>query len=298
MKTGTMVHMLLLAGAICLAGCGSKEQVPAGTAGKLSVIASFYPMYIMARNVAKDVPGVSVTNMTPNTSGCLHDYAITTNDMKCLASADVFVTNGAGMESFLDKVATQYPRLKVVQLAEGITLIKGKGEEGDNPHVWVSISHAITQVRNLGRAMQQFDQPHAEIYRKNTDAYVARLEVLRSKMQAGLAPFRGRKIVTFHEAFPYFAQEFGLDIAAVIEREPGSAPSAKELAETIDLIKAAGVKALFSEPQYPAVAADAIARETGAKLYVLDPAVTGPDDPDAYIKIMERNLTVLKEALQ
>jgi zinc transport system substrate-binding protein len=113
-----------------------------------------------------------------------------------------------------------------------------------------------------------------------------------------LAPYRGARIITFHEAFPYFAREFGLIIAAVVEREPGSAPNARELAESIDSIKKKEVKALFSEPQYPASAADAIARETGMKIYVLDPAVTGPDDPDAYISIMEQNLKTLQEALK
>jgi len=298
MRIKAIIGTLFLAGMIFLTGCGGKDKASTGPAGKVSVVASFYPMYLMACNVTKDVPGVSVVNMTSNTFGCLHDYAITTADMKRLAVADVFVTNGAGMESFLDKVAAQYPRLKIVQLAEGIPLIKGHGEEGDNPHVWVSVSNAITQVRNLGKALAEFDQPHAELYRKNIDGYVAKLDALRARMKTELEQFRGRKIVMFHEAFPYFAQEFGLEIAAVIEREPGSAPSAKELAETIDLVKAAGVKALFSEPQYPSAAADAIARETGARVYVLDPAVTGPDALDAYIKAMEKNLTVLKEALQ
>jgi zinc transport system substrate-binding protein len=87
-------------------------------------------------------------------------------------------------------------------------------------------------------------------------------------------------------------------IAAVVEREPGSQPSAQELAHTIDLIKKHGIRVIFSEPQYPASAAAAIARETGAHVYVLDPAVTGPDDPDAYLHIMEANLAVLMKALR
>ena len=138
---------------------------------------------------------------------------------------------------------------------------------------------------------------HKSLYRKNTDAYVARLEALRVRMQSELASFKGKKIITFHEAFPYFAQEFGLEIAAVVEREPGSEPSAKELAETVDLIRNSGIKSLFSEPQYPVTAVDTIAKETGATVYVLDPAVTGPDDPDAYLNIMEKNLVILKKAL-
>ncbi|MFH0984141.1 MAG: metal ABC transporter substrate-binding protein [Candidatus Omnitrophota bacterium] len=262
------------------------------------ILASFYPMCIMALNVAKDVPGVTVANLTPPLTGCLHDYALTTQDMKKFVDADIFVANGAGMESFLDKVTAQYPGLKIAKLSEGIPLIKGEGDEGDNPHVWVSISNAITQVKNLCKSLQTFDPAHAEIYQKNTDDYVSQLESLRQKMHAAVDPYKGKKIVTFHEAFPYFAEEFGLEIAAVVEREPGSEPSAQELAKTIDLVRGSGIKALFAEPQYPALAAEAIASETGAKVYILDPAVSGPEQPNAYVRIMETNLATLEEALK
>jgi zinc transport system substrate-binding protein len=266
--------------------------------GKVNVVTSFYPMYIMAINVCKDVPGVTVTNLTPATTGCLHDYSVTTNDMKKLAGANVFVANGAGMESFLNKIVEKYPTVDIATLSDGIPLIKANGNEGDNPHLWVSISNAILQVKNLGLAMEAFDLQHKELYRKNTDAYVAKLEALRERMHSQLDQFKGRKIITFHEAFPYFTKEFGLEIAAVVEREPGSQPSAKELANTIDLVKKSGIKALFSEPQYPDSAISTIAKETGSTVYMLDPAVTGPDSPDAYINIMEQNLVVLKKALE
>jgi len=274
------------------------NKAEAGETGKIKIVASFYPIYIMAKNVARDVRGVSVQNLTPPLTGCLHDYTVTTNDMKKLADAQVFVANGAGMESFLNKIIAQHPNLQIIEVSEGIPLIKGEGEEGDNPHVWVSISNAIIQVKNLGKVMGEFDPRHRELYVKNTDNYVAKLEALRQKMHSELAAYKGRSIITFHEAFPYFAQEFDLKIAAVVEREPGSEPSAKELADTIELVKKNGIPALFSEPQYPAAAAGTIAKETGAKVYVLDPAVTGPDDYDAYINIMNNNLKVLKQAFQ
>jgi zinc transport system substrate-binding protein len=292
-QAGISMHKLkifliaVLAGIlVCIVSVSSGDAL-AQREKTVKVLTSFYPMYILALNVAKDVPGVSVLNLTPSFTGCLHNYALTTKDMKKIADADVFVANGAGMESFLDKVIAQYPKLKIIKLAEGVTFIK-EGKEV-NPHVWVSVSNAITQARNLGKAMEIFDPFHAELYRRNTAGYVNKLEALRQKMQSELAPYKGRQIITFHEAFPYFAREFGLEIAAVVERNP---------AETIDLIKKAGIKALFSEPQYLAQAAEVIAKETSAKVYVLDPAVTGPDDADAYIKIMEDNLKVLKEALR
>ncbi len=286
-KRVTFITTILLAVSLC---CGLARA-------EVKVVTSFYPMYIMAKNVARDVPGVTVRNLTPPFTGCLHDYTLTTEDMKKLADARVFVANGAGMESFLDKVIAQYPRLVVVRLSEGIPLVKGEGDTGDNPHVWVSVSNAIIEVRNLGMALEKFDPAHKELYQKNVSAYVAKLQVLRDTMHAELAAYKGREIITFHEAFPYFAEEFGLLIAAVVEREPGSQPNAKELADTIKLIRKSNISALFTEPQYPASAARVIADETGAGVYVLDPAVTGPDDYDAYIHIMENNLRVLKEAL-
>lgn len=275
---------------------GPVNLAQANEAKEINIVASFYPMYIMARNVAKDVPGVFVHNLTPPLTGCLHDYTVTTEDMKKLSGAQVFVANGAGMESFLDKVMAQYPGVKIMELSEGIPLIKGEGNEGANPHLWVSISNAIIQVENLGKAIEVFDPAHKELYKKNTADYVAKLEALRKKMHAELSVYKGRQIITFHEAFPYFAREFDLKIVAVVEREPGSEPSAQELADTIDLVEKNKIPVLFSEPQYPASAAEAIAKETGAKVYMLDPAVTGPDDYDAYINIMENNLKVLKQA--
>jgi len=256
---------------------------------RIKIVASFYPMYIMLKNVARDVPGVNVRELASPASGCLHEYALTSDDMKKLADAQILVANGAGMESFLDKLKVLRPDLKVIQLAEGIPL-------GDNPHVWVSISNAIIQVGNLGKALEELDPANKEIYQKNAVDYIAKLEALRLKMHSELAPYEGREIITFHGAFSYFAQEFKLKIAAVVEREPGAEPSAKELAGTIALIKKDNIAVLFSEPQYPDTAARIIARETGAKVYILDPAVTGLDDYDAYINIMENNLKTLKEA--
>jgi len=272
------------------------KETQAGEVKRLKIVASFYPMYIMAKNVVKDVPGVLLQSLTPPLTGCLHDYAVTANDMKKLADAQLFVANGAGMESFLEKIIIQHPNLRIIELSEGIPLINGEGNEGDNPHVWVSISNAIIQVKNLGKALGVFDPVHKELYARNTDNYVGKLEAIKDKMHAELAPYKGRQIITFHEAFSYFAAEFGLKIAAVVEREPGSEPGAKELADTIEIIKKNKIAALFSEPQYPAGAARTIAEETGAKVYVLDPAVSGVDDYDAYIKIMEDNLSVLIKA--
>lgn len=286
---------------IVMSGCATKKVISTSSVVQdktVNIVTSFYPMYIATLNVAKDIPNVKVTNMTKPITGCLHDYPITPDDMIKLESAQVFVVNGAGMESFMDKVIKQIPNLKILESSKGIDLIKGEGDEGDNPHVWVSISNAITQVRNIEKELSVLDPDNAIKYKANTDEYVKKLETERDKMHKALDTLKNRDIVTLHEAFPYFAKEFNLNIIGVIEREPGSEPSAKDLDETILQVKKLKVKALFAEPQYPTKAADTIAKEIGSKVYSLDPAVTGPMEADAYINIMESNLKTLQEALE
>lgn len=264
----------------------------------LTIATSFYPIYIFTLNIVQDIPNTEVINITKPLTGCLHDYALTPEDMKNLEKADIFVINGAGMESFLDKVVSQMPDLKIIDSSKGITLISGENEEGDNPHVWVSVSHAITQVTNIGEQLSLLDPDNAVGYKQNSENYLKKLEAQRAKMKRELEGISKRDIVTFHEAFPYFAEEFNLNIVSVIEREPGTEPSAKELTATIEKIKALRVKALFVEPQYPHQIAEIIAKETGSKVYTLDPGVTGPLEAGAYIEIMDNNLQVLKEALR
>lgn len=297
---------------ICgMSGCARPEpqQEP-----RLKVVASFYPIYIMLLNLTDGIPQIQVDNMAGQQTGCLHDFQMQTDDMKNLESADAFVINGAGMESFLDKVVEELPSLTVVDSSVGIPLIASGEEEpeeeahheGDghdhhsdyNPHLWVSISNYIQQVENIRDGLAALDPAYAGQYQKNCEEYVGKLGALRQRMHQELDGLPHRDIVTFHEAFPYFAQEFNLHIAAVINREPESEPSARELANTILLVRSTGVKALFVEPQYPKTAADIISNETEAQVYVLDPGVSGKEEKDAYLDIMEQNLQVLITALQ
>ncbi|MCX6991664.1 MAG: metal ABC transporter substrate-binding protein [Kiritimatiellaeota bacterium] len=266
-----------------------------GSATRVRIVTSFYPVYIATLNVAGDVPGVEVVNLTKPLIGCLHDYQMTPDDLVSLSKADIFVVNGAGMETFLDKAIQQVPRLKLIQSSDGIALMSTAGIV--NPHVWVSVTAHMQQVENIAAGLARFDPDHAALYRTNATTYLAKLDALRAAMHAGLQNAMTRDIITFHEAFPYFAREFGLTVVAVIEREPGSEPNARELAQAITLVKKTGVKAIFAEPQYSAKAADAIARETGATVYCLDPVVTGPMAPDAYLTIMKANLQTLEQAL-
>ena len=294
----SLVLCLLLV--VLVAGCGSTKQ---GGSDKKAfrIVTSFYPMYIDVINITKGVDGVEVVNMTKPRTGCLHDYQLTTEDMKTLEKVDAFVVNGAGMESFLDKVVKQQKNLKIIDASKSdeINLLKDGDEE--NPHVWLSVTYSIEQVKAITSQLCEADPAHADAYRKNALEYVTKLDKLRTQMHEELDNLPHKDIVTFHEAFPYLAKEFKLNVVSVIEREPGTEPTPQELEETIRQVNALPVKVLFTEPQYSPSAAKTIAAETGAKIYQLDPVVTGEANEqamDAYIDAMKKNMEVLKEALQ
>ena len=317
MKTTlTKILTTIILVSLFLTGCNNSAKSNNSTESnnKLTIVTSFYPMYISTLNIVKDIPNVEVLNMTTSQTGCLHDYSLSTKDLKTLSNADILIINGAGMESFLDDVIDEYSDLKIIEASKGIDLIEDTEhddhtedhdhEDHDhdvNPHVWVSISKNIEEVSNIAEELSSLDPNHANEYQDNANEYIAKLENLKTEMHSTLDNIAHKDIITFHEAFPYFAEEFGLNIVGVIEIEPDSEPSAKEVENIISIINEKNIKALFTEPQYYSKIADTIAKETGASIYTLDPIVTGDSNEKAYndyIIKMQENLNTLKEALK
>ena len=305
MKKNAWAALLLALTMFLCGGCAAQEN-----AQQVNILTTFYPMYIFTLNIADGIEGVSVQNMADQSVGCLHDYQLQTRDMVVLEEADVLIINGGGMEQFMDKVISMRSDLPVVTACEGIDMLPLEGHahehdhdhEGEscsevNAHVWLDPKLAVRQIENIAEGLCAADSAHAEVYRANAAAYAERIGALGEEMSGMLEPVRGERIVTFHEAFPYFANAFGIEIAGVIQHDQGEEPGTREIAKTCDLVKELGVKALFAEPQYPQKAAETIARETGAGLYRLDPVVSGDGGKESYETIMRENARVLLEAL-
>ena len=290
----------------CFILCGCEYQENKIDENKFNIVTSFYPMYVATSNIVDGVEDVTLSNMTDVQVGCLHDYQMTTKDMNKLEKADVFIINGGGMESFLDKATSSCKNLKVINSSEGI-LEEDEHEEGhheheeshneENAHIWVSISLYINQVQNIANELARADEKNADKYLENAEIYIEKLKNLKNEMHEKLDNLEKKNIVTFHEAFSYFADEFNLNVVAVIEREPGTSPSAGQLAKIIDEIKETSAKAIFVEPQYEKTTANVISKETGVPVYTLDPIVSGKLDKGEYERIMRENLKVLEEAL-
>ena len=320
MKKLTALIALLLALALPCAALGE------------TIVTSFFPIQLFALNLTQGIDGLEVVCLTPPTGGCLHDYQLQTGDMKRLARADVFLINGAGMEGYLHGVMEAFPDLPVVDASTGVPLLEscvehdhGHGEEeaddhddeeadnhdeeeaGDhdghhhemNAHIWLDASNAIIMVNNLSDGLMARYPQHAQAIADNRDDYVARLTALHEELSAALAGLPHADIITFHESFPYFANAYGLHVAAILNREPEDALSPRALASLCETVSHLNNPPLFTEPQYEDAAALIISRETGAPVYALDPIVTGPDDvPLTYYEdVMRQNMRTLLEAL-
>ncbi len=289
MKKSVSLLILCALLALPLSSCAIAEE-------KL-IMTSFYPVYVLAQNVLADVGGVTLKNMTAPTTGCLHDYQLLAGDVRALAQADALVINGAGMEHYLDALTAQLPGLNIVDCSTGIELMPDEHEGEMNAHIWLDAQNAARMAENMGEALAALLPGQADKIKANAAEYAAALRALDEEIKQTLDALAARDIVTFHEAFPYFAEAYGLNVVAVVTVEADEALSPRRLAEVIDLVRAAGNPPLFTEPQYAPDAAVAIHNETGAPIYALDPLVTGEGDRTAYQDVMRENARVLLEAL-
>ena len=282
---------------------------------KFNIVTSFYPMYIATLNITDGIDDVRVANLTSEVSGCIHDYVLTTTELVKLTKADVLVVNGAGMESFMDKIITNFNSLNIIDASEDIELIYEHCEESEdenksenmhehhdhnhevNSHVFVSVRNHIKQVENICSKLVKIDYKNKDKYEENTKIYIEKLKVLEKDIIENIKSIKNTNIITFHNSFEYFAQEYGLNIIEVIEKEHGEMPSAGELARIIQSAKMSGVNVIFVEPEYNVKTVSSIAKEIGAKIYVLNPVTNGEKNKDEYLNIMRKNLNVLKEAL-
>lgn len=261
----------------------------------LNVVASFYPIYIIAQNVIGDAEGISLENMAQPQTGCLHDYQLSSGDMRKLNQADLFIVNGGGMESFLDNALELFPDLNIIDTSEGVTKLhepehehsEGHSHES-NPHFWMYPENAAVQADNICKALSAICPDNAEVFKKNTASFIERINSLECP------DFGHKKAVVFNEAYEYLELTYGLDVEFCVAMDENQTPSAKELAEIITNVKSENIRLLIAADDASKVLADTIAAETDAEVIILDPVLTGDYSQDRYIEAMKKNTSILK----
>ena len=168
----------------------------------LKIVTSFYPIYVMTANITQNVPDVELVNMTEANVGCLHDYTISTTDMKKIEKADIYIQNGLGLESFMDKIISAYPELKVIDTSADISN-KIQDENETNPHIWTSIENYIKQVETICQKLCEYDNKNAEAYKANCESYLQKINQEKQKYESQISAVKffdlKRNLETAHE---------------------------------------------------------------------------------------------------
>jgi zinc/manganese transport system substrate-binding protein/manganese/iron transport system substrate-binding protein len=288
---------------VVVAACGS-GGVPGGSASgapeeALRVVATTTVFADMIRNVAGD--RAVVDSIIPAGAGP-EDYEPKPDDARKLADADLIVSNGVGLDEFLDDLiaaAGEGSAARLV-LGDGLETISIEGEE--NPHFWLDPSLvADDYVPAISAALVALDPTGVDAFQANAAAYAGQIRTMDSENLARVEtiPAENRKLVTFHDAFPYFAAHYGFELVGVIVENVGQEPTASELAALVETVKEAGVKAVFSEAQFSPDLARTLADEAGVTQVVttLYNDTVGPPPTDTYLKMMEWNVNEIVEAL-
>jgi ABC-type Zn uptake system ZnuABC Zn-binding protein ZnuA len=311
---------LLVAGALLLASCSGSATggSPSPRPDALRVVATTTVLGDLVQQVGGE--DVSVHSLVPK-GGEVHTFDPSPSDATAVADAQLLVMNGLGLDEWLGDIATDAGAsdIPVVELAEDledVTYLVGEAyeqgeehqeEEGGhageefNPHLWLNVGYAILYVERLTDTLAEIDPDSADAYRARSAEYVSELEALdaETRDQMGTIPDEKRRVISFHEAFPYFAEAYGLEIIGTVVEAPGQDPSAGEVAALIDAIESEGASAIFTEAQFPTTAAERISDETGIAIVgSLYTDSLGDPPADSYAGMMRRNVEQVVAALQ
>jgi ABC-type Zn uptake system ZnuABC Zn-binding protein ZnuA len=302
---------VVLLGLAMLAACQPPRQAaqPAGAQTALKVVASETFLADIAQNVAGDrtkIEALMPIGVDP------HGFEPTPTDVAKIADSNVLIVNGAGLEEFLSRLLKNAGGQRtVIEAAAGLVPRQRQaGELADpdhavDPHFWLDPNNVVKYVENIRDGLSTADPAGAATYQANAAAYIAKLKELDRWIADRVkeVPEARRLLVTNHESFGYFADRYGFKIVGTLlpSVSTESSPSAQQLAQLIDRIKAAGVKAIFLETGTNPQLADQVVTETGSRvitnLYSHSLTAAGGPAP-TYIDMMKFNTTTIVDALK
>lgn len=327
---GVMTVLLIIGSIIIKLSTSNLDTASTQGEDQLKVITTFYPVYMVGINLAEGIDNVEVKSLTDLKTGCLHDYQLTTEDMKIISEADVMVINGGGMEGFLNDIMANYPDLTIINASEGIDMlpeeetllgektvssesktVDNQNQTGWNAHVWLDPQLYIKQIENITNGLKAYintsdgiDPSISELLSHNSQEYINKIKELDQSITQLSEEWKkntdmtGREAVIFHDSFAYLAKRIGITVAHAVPLDSDTSLSAGEISEIVDEVKAGNIHYLFTEQQFSDSIANRIATETGASVFIIDSAVTGDGMKDSYLEAMRRNVETLKTLIK
>ena len=295
-----------LALGLAVAACGSPAGSGSPAAVQVVATTTIYADFVTQVGGER----VEVRSLVP-AGGEVHTFDPRPSDVTAFTDADLVFMNGLGLDDWvIDLVGQAGSKAPVVRLAEdlpGAVYLQGEAEDGHagetaiNPHLWLNVRYAAGYVERVVAELSEVDPDGADGYRGRGDMYLAALDELDTwaREQLGAVPAESRRVVLLHDAFPYFADAYGLELVGTVIEVPGQDPSVGEIADLIDAIRETGVSAILSEAQFPGGLAERIADETGVQVVSdLYSDSVGPAPQDSYEAIIRWDVERIAAALQ
>lgn len=288
---------------LALACAGAAFPAAGAQARRLKVGVTLHPYYSFVANIVADraeVVPLIAADANP------HGYTPQPADMVRMRSMDVLVVNGIGHDAWAFEILDAAGRRDSIQLIyanEGVSLIPVAGVAGNekvvNPHTFISTTTAVQQVYTIARRLGELDPGNATYFRDNSRRYALEIRRLRAGFDQRIAGADVSKFrcATMHSGYDYILQELGLQVSAVIEPRHGVEPTARQLAETIERIRAAKVNVLFAEKYFASKLSDTIRDATGVRMYSISHISSGPYAAETFVTEMRENLETLARAI-
>lgn len=296
MRKKIVISIILIVLIISALFLGKTKKVNENDENQFKIVTSFYPMYIIALNITDGAENIKLENMADVSVGCLHEYTLVTKDLVKLENADVFIQNGLGVELFMDKVISNYPNINIIDSSVNVQDENVMHEDDEeNGHIWLNIDNYITQVQTISEGLCTLDSKNVDIYRKNTDEYIKKLEKLKEEYDS--FEFTNKTVISFNEAFEYLLDYLNIETIEIKTEGEESTMSAKTLSEIIDKANEENITTILLDKNDNARDAKIIENETNCTIQNLNSGLYGNFEKDAYINQMHENLQKLQALL-
>src|SRR5262245_9896075 len=286
----TCLAVAVVVGAAAPAGAQPKATVKIGV--------TLHPYYSWTKNVVGDLPGYEVRSILPGEIDA-GDYQPRPDDIKKLVDLDAIVVNGIGHDDFITPMlkASGNQKIVVIRPNETTPQIHAAHGGGVNSHTFISFTNAIQQTYAIQKAIAALRPQDATALQKNAADYARRLRLIKSKAAQQLAEAKITRVVTVHDGYGYLLQEFGLEVAGVVQPAHGLTPSAAELRDMVKLLQREKIRVVFSEDTFPAPMLKVLRDEAGVKVYMITHIASGAYTADKFEREMQRNVDTMIRAL-
>lgn len=265
LKTLIILLLILIMLLVGMMVQGTKES---RNSDKIEILTSFYPIYIMTKNITDGAENVETSNMADKYYGCIHDYTLTTADLQKVENSDVFIQSGNGLEPFTERIVQSYKNLKIINCSESIDNFIQDEDGEKNAHTWLSLDNYKQEVRKIAQRLMEIDSRNSEIYTKNMENYISKIDDVKEKYNS--LKLNGIKAICLDESLEYLLRENGIEETLVETDHEQSSLSAEQVKEILEKMKNENIKCIFIDQNDNTKTANLLASETGAKIYKLN----------------------------